>query len=251
MDGMFFVVLGTLLLLSPASPAIEMTPASPVQAPAPGDDAGLPPASSVSRDHWIKDSNDTRLLLGPTARSLKRGEAYIDDVSVFFPSIQVGLSDRVSIGAGTPVMLPPIDIRPGEAVWVTPKVQVFSGQKTQAAVGLVHTVVLGHHAGLAYGVATHGTSDAAVTLGLGLAYPNVEQQRPIALLGAEKRVGPRVKLITENYLGSFYGDAYLTAGVRYIHRRRTLDLSWTVIPGLTVYPLPLVRFSVQVSGPDR
>jgi len=251
MDGMFFVVLGTLLSLSPASPLVETTAARPLQAPAACEDATLLPASSVSRDHRFNDSNDTRLLLGPTARSLKRGEAYIDDVSLFFPSIQVGLSDRVSIGAGIPVMLPPIDIRPGEAVWITPKLQVFRGHKTQAAVGLVHTVVLGHHAGLAYGVATHGTSDAAVTLGLGLAYPNVERQRPIALLGAEKRVSPRIKLITENYLGSFYGDAYLSAGVRYIHRRRTLDLSWTVIPGLGVYPLPLVRFSVQVSGPDR
>ena len=254
MNGMFFVVLGTLLSLSPASPASpspEVTAATSLEAPGTSDETAPPSASSSSRDHWIRDSNDTRLLLGPTARSLKRGEAYIDDVSVFFPSIQVGLSDRVSIGAGTPVMLPPIDIRPGDAVWVTPKAQVFSGHKTQAAIGLVHTVVLGHHAGLAYGVTTYGTSDAAVTLGLGLAYPNVERQRPVALLGAEKRVSPRLKLITENYLGSFYGDAFLSAGMRYIHRRRTLDVSWSIVPGLTVYPLPLVRFSFQVSGPDR
>ena len=70
--------------------------------------------------HLHNDSSDTRFLLGPTARSLKRGEAYIDDVSLFFPSVQVGLSDRVSIGVGTPVALPTSDIHPGDAIWITP-----------------------------------------------------------------------------------------------------------------------------------
>jgi hypothetical protein len=251
MDGMFFIVFGTLLSLSPASPLIEMTPASSLQTPAPGDDAAPPPASSVSRDHWITDSNDTRLLLGPTARSLKRGEAYIDDVGLFFPSVQVGLSDRVSIGAGAPIVVPAIDIHPGDAFWITPKVQVFAGQKTQAALGVVHIAALGHHAGIAYGVATRGTSNAAVTLGLGLAYPHYQHRRPLVLVAGEKRVSPRVKLITENYFPGPGGDALLTGGVRVIRRHRTLDLSWYKFPGGPVYPVPVIRFSLQISGPDR
>jgi len=200
---------------------------------------------------WHNDSSDTRLLLGPTARSLKRGEAYIDDVGLFFPSVQVGLSDRVSIGAGTPVALPFTDVRPGDAIWITPKVQVLRREKTQAAVGLLHVAALGRHAGLAYGVATHGTPDGAVTLGLGLAYPGFERQRPVALVGAEKRVSPRVKLITENYVGVGGRETILSAGMRFIRRRRTLDLAWYMFPGLGVYPLPVVRFSFQISGPDR
>jgi hypothetical protein len=206
------------------------------------------PPASLPRDPWYDDSSDSRLLLGPTARSLKRGEAYVDDFSVFFPSVQVGLSDRVSIGAGTPLAVPQTDFRLGHAVWITPKVQVFTTQKTQAALGLVHAVGLGHHAGLAYAVATHGTSNTAVTLGLGLAYPQFERRRPIALVGAEKRVSSRVKLITENYVAGQYGDAFLSAGVRFIHRRQTLDLSWVKSPGSSVYPVPLIRFSFQVSG---
>ena len=247
MDSVLFVVLGTVLSVTTAS----LTSTSPERAPAP-----LPASSKIATgsgtiQHWTNDSSDTRLLVGPTARSLKRGEAYIDDVGLFFPSVQVGLSDRVSIGAGTPVALPFTDVRPGEAIWITPKVQVLTRQKTQAALGLVHVAALGHHAGLAYGVATHGTPDAAVTLGLGLAYPGFDRQRPAALVGAEKRVSPQVKLITENYVGIGHGETILSAGMRFIRRRCTLDLSWFMFPGMTPYPLPIIRFSFQVSGPDR
>jgi hypothetical protein len=189
--------------------------------------------------------------LGPTARSLKRGEAYVDDLSLFFPSLQVGLSDRVSIGAGTPLALPQTDFRFGNAAWITPKVQIFNGQKTQAALGLVHVAAAGHHVGLAYGVTTHGTSNAAVTLGLGLAYPQFEVRRPVALVGVEKRVSNRVKLITENYLAGQDGNVILSGGLRVVRRRRTLDLLWVKFPAMPLYPLPLVRFSFQVSGPDR
>lgn len=230
MDSITFVVLATLLSVPTTSNTVK----------------GSDPVSILHND-----SSDTRLLLGPTARSLKRGEAYIDDVSIFFPSVQVGLTDRVSIGAGTPVLLPIAEVHPGDAVWITPKVQVFAGKKTQAAVGLVHVTALGHHGGLAYGVATHGTSDAAITVGAGLAYPRSDGAHPLALVGAEKRVSPRVKLITENYLAAGSGVTMFSGGMRFIHRRRTLDLAWLLFPGMPLYPIPIARFSFQISGPDR
>jgi hypothetical protein len=154
----------------------------------------------------------------------------------------------VSIGVGAPVALPQPDLHP---VLITPKVQVFTRQKTQAALGLLHVAAERHQGGLAYGVATHGTPDGAVTLGLGIAYPHVQRQRPLALIGAEKRVSPRVKLITENYIGVGHGETILGGGMRFIHRRRTLDLAWFKFPGMPLYPIPIVRFSFQVSGPDR
>src|SRR4051794_40050121 len=58
------------------------------------------------------DSNATRLLLGPTARSLRRGEAYFDLFSLTIPFAQVGLADRFSVGIGAPVLIP--GVIPGE-----------------------------------------------------------------------------------------------------------------------------------------
>ena len=57
--------------------------------------------------------------------------------------------------------------------------------------------------GIAYGVMTHGAPDGAVTLGVGYTYrarPDAEGGAAIVMIGGERRVSPRVKLITENYL---------------------------------------------------
>lgn len=70
----------------------------------------------------------------------------------------------------------------------------------------------------------------------------------MALLGAEKRVSARTKLITENFIGS---QRVQPAGVRCISRRRALDLSWAVAPGVGVLPWPFIRLSYQLSGPGR
>ena len=73
----------------------------------------------------------------------------------------------------------------------------------------------------------------------------------VALLGAEKRVSPHLKLITENYVGVAHGETILTGGMRFIRRRRTVNLAWLKFPGAPLYPLPVVRFSFQISRPDR
>ena len=180
---------------------------------------------------------------------MRRSEVYIDDLSVFFPSVQVGVTDRVSIGAGTPLLLPQTDVQPGDAVWMTPKVQLFNSGRTQGAIGVVHVIGKGANGGLAYGVATHGTNDTAFTVGVGLAYPAGRGTHPVALVGAERRVSPRVKLLTENYITS--EGALLTGGIRLIRGKRTLDLAWFKFPGAPFYPIPLLRMTFQISGDDK
>ena len=180
-----------------------------------------PSSANEIRVPWHEDVGRTRLLIGPTARALERGEAYIDDLSLFFPSVQVGLTNRLSIGAGTPLLVPQADVHPGDVVWITPKMQVFGGRRTQGAVGLVHIVGKGANAGLAYGVATHGTTNTAFTVGAGIAYPTHSGAHAVVLVGAERRVSPRIKLLTENYQSA--GNAILTGGLRVVGRKRTLD----------------------------
>jgi hypothetical protein len=210
--------------------------------------SATPSSANEIRLPWREDVGRTRLLIGPTARALERGEVYIDDLSVFFPSVQVGLTNRVSIGAGTPLLIPQADVHPGEVVWITPKVQVFGGRRTQGAVGLMHVAGKGTNGGLAYGVATHGTTNTAFTVGAGFAYPT-HSAPAVALVGAERRVSPRVKLLTENYLSA--EGALFTGGVRVIGRKRTLDVAWFKFPGSAFYPIPLLRMTFQVSGCDR
>lgn len=214
----------------------EPDPAGDPASPLPEEEAGV----------WPADTNDTRLLLGPTARTLKSGETYLDDLSLFFPSVNVGLSNRVSLGVGTVFLLPTAELHPGEIAWFTPKLQVFSGRHTQASLGLVHLTGKGANLGIAYGVVTHGSPDGAFSVGFGTSYGlGKGGGSPVLMVGGERRVGRRLKLLSENYLAGmtplFFG------GVRRINRRSTLDLIWTKAGSFPVYPVPIIRFTVQMT----
>ena len=78
-----------------------------------------------------QDANPTRLFFGPTGRTLKQGESYFGVFEVFMPFVQVGVTDRLSLGGGTPLVFgagePPI--------WFTAKFRVFSTARTDVSVG--------------------------------------------------------------------------------------------------------------------
>jgi hypothetical protein len=206
------------------------------------------PASAVVDDVETAaprtDPNTTRLLLGPTARSLRRGEIYFDLFSLTIPFVQVGLTDRFSIGAGAPVLIP--GVVPGEVFFVTPKLQLFAGGKTAVAVGVLHIHDgPGNRTGIAYGIVTRGTPDAALTAGLGYGYwrsKSTNARTPVVLLGGEKRVSPSVKLITENYVTR--GGGLVAVGLRLIRDRVTWDLGLGAdLGGGVMVAWPVVRFS--------
>ena len=172
-----------------------------------------------------KDANRTRLLIGPTARALNPGEVYLDFSGfVGGPFVQAGLTDRVSIGAGTPVLIPGIEL--GQFFVLTPKVQVFRGMRTSAAVGAMHATARGEgSAGLGYVVVTRGTTDAAVTAGVGVSYASIDlgsNGTPVLLLGGEKRVTSAYKAIAEGQLTRNGG--LVSAGMRFGRRHKFFDL---------------------------
>ena len=198
-----------------------------------------PPDSSSGE--WPEDPNPTRLIIGPTARSLDRGKVYIDSFGISVPFVQIGITDRISIGAGTPLIIP--GVTPGEVFWLTPKAQIFRGDRTQASVGLLHIQVHGDASGIAYGVMTRGTADGAVTLGLGRTYHAGDHTgAALVLVGGEKRVSPRVKLLTENYLSA--GGGLVNGGIRLIRRNASVDLALgATFAGTEVFPVPVIRIA--------
>lgn len=216
-------------------PADETLGATAVGDPAPA-------SSPKSNPDWYPDPSPTRLIVGPTARSLERGKVYLDlNGFVGGPFLQVGITDRISIGAGTPVLIP--GIRPGEAFIVTPKVQLFKGSNTAAAVGLIYGSDSHGRAAIAYGVVTRGSDDASVTVGLAL--PPVwggegGSRAPIVMLGGEKRVTRTVKLISENFLASQGG--VVGGGVRFVGRHATFDVGVGVPLGSDLV-IPMFRLA--------
>jgi len=175
----------------------------------------------VSGELWREDPNPTRLFFAPTGRSLKKGEAYFGVYEVLLPFVQVGITDRISIGAGTPLIFPNFE----HPFWITPKVQVLQRRSTAVSAGVMHFFnVEDAGKGIAYGVVTQGSTDSAATLGLGYSYAVTDGEDAgwaVVMFGGEHRVSRRVKIVTENY--AFKGGGFVTGGLRFFGEKLSAD----------------------------
>lgn len=195
----------------------------------------------VEGAYWPADSNPTRLFFAPTGRTLKRGESYFGVYEFMMPFVQFGVTDRISVGAGTPLIFGGGGEHP---FWVTPKLQIVSAPRTQASIGVMHFMNVGDGSfGIAYGVVTQGSADSAASVGLGWAYERYDDGSGTAvlMLGGEHRVSRRTKIITENYL--FDGGGFASAGVRFLGERLSADLSMVVPLGIDEFvAFPMINF---------
>ena len=187
--------------------------------------ASLEPAKGriVRGEFQPADSNTTRLFFAPTGRTLRRGEAYVGVYEFMLPFAQVGLTDRISVGAGTPLIFGGGGEHP---FWVTPKVQVYQHGRFSEAVGILHFLNVGDgNFGIAYAVTTYGESDNALTGGLGYAYARYDEEHAgtaIGMIGGEHRLTRRIKLISENYL--WQSGGIVSIGVRFLGERLSADV---------------------------
>ena len=196
---------------------------------------------------WKADPNPTRLFFGPTGRSIKAGEAYAGVYEIFLPFVQVGITDRISIGGGTPLVYMGGARRP---FWITPKIQVLKTASTQAAIGAMHFLNLEDGSlGIAYGVVTQGSTDSAVSVGVGYGYERSGRSSngaAVVMLAGEHRVSGGIKLVTENYI--FKGGGIATAGARWFGERLSVDFGMVVPLGINEFvAFPIVNFVWQFS----
>jgi hypothetical protein len=195
----------------------------------------------IERGEFLRsDLHRTRLFFAPTARSLKQGEVSFGVFQFIAPFVQVGVTDRISVGGGTPLLFGFDDWdRP---FWFTPKVQVIDTRNAQGAVGLLHVFdISGDGAGIAYGVGTIGNSDNAFTGGAGMTYAG-DSRGWIVMGGAEGRVSRFMKLMTENYIWQ-NGDGILSGGVRFLGERLSADLALAVPVGVGEFvAFPVINF---------
>jgi len=187
----------------------------------------------VNGEFWADDVVDSKLFLGPTGRSLKRGEGYVAIDSLFLPVFQVGVTDRFSIGMGAPfygLM---------KTAWITPKFQAYNSEKTAVSTGVLHLFVPGFGVGgYGYVVATRGTPDATVTFGGGLVYGHGDDGGgafPMFTIGGDHRIGRRVKFVSENYI--FQGGVIVTVGSRIIGQTTSFEAG-AIIPLINEAAIP-------------
>lgn len=179
---------------------------------------------------WPEDPSRTRLFFAPTGRTLRDREAYFADAYVFLPSFQLGLTNKLSLGAGMSIF-PGIGL--GDQIYyLTPKLGVYASPRLNVSVGalVAGAAVLSDRSpfGIGYGVATFGGENANATLGGGVSYSRgvVASSSPLLLAGGMVRTSKSVALVSENYLLLGTGTSVLASGgVRFIGERLSVDLA--------------------------
>jgi hypothetical protein len=203
---------------------------------------GLVEGRIVDGEFRRADSNPTRLFFAPTGRSLKRGEAYLGVYQILLPFVQFGITDRISIGGGTPLLF---GLGSEHPFWVTPKVQVIDRPSTKVSLGVLHFLNVGDgNLGIAYGVVTQGHTDSALTFGLGYAYERSYGENSgaaVAMAGGEHRFRRSMKIVTENYF--FSEGGLVSVGVRWMGEHLSADLGLAAPLGVDeIFVFPIVNF---------
>jgi len=180
--------------------------------------------SFVEGEYRRVDPNNTRLLFAPTARSLKAGQGYFSVAQIFFPFLAVGVTDFASLAGG-------ISLLPGasnQLIYLAPKVTPLHLKNFDLAGGLLYINTTGGNGdgvGIVYGVGTYGSSDAALTAGLGWGFAQGElSNEPVVLIGGELRVSNSVKFITENWIPPSSDIVVVSFGIRFYRRKLSCRL---------------------------
>lgn len=201
--------------------------------------------------YWFDNPQATRYFWQPNGYGLKKGEAYYQNIWVFFNQVSVGVTDNFSIGAG----LMPLFLFAGASspAWLTPKISIpVAKDKVNLGAGALMGTVLGEPEtgfGIAYGVATFGSRDKNVSFGLGYGYSGGDwADTPTITLSAMIRTSERGYFITENYyIGSGGADIMLfSVGGRRMVKRIGIDFA-LIIPSETggeLFAFPILGLTV-------
>jgi hypothetical protein len=198
----------------------------------------------VSGEFQRADPTPTRLFFAPTGRQLKKGEAYFGVYDILMPTLQVGVTNRFSIGGGTPlIFFGDGDDGWERPFWVTPKLQLVDTGRVQVAAGVFHGMNLdGDAGGIAYAVATTGSQSASITGGAGMAYAGDGSRSFVLMLGGDRQIARSVKVITENYVWKG-GDGIISFGFRFFGEQLSADVGLaTPIGAEDFFLFPVVNF---------
>ena len=203
----------------------------------------------VNGEFWNEDPGGTRLFFAPTGRTLRKGESFIGSYLFVFSFVAGGLTDRFMIGAGAPVLL-------GEPqpFYIAPKVLIVDGPSAHISLGTLHALLGDDNFGIAYGVGTFGSTDRALSVGLGWLYTgfDLHSREPTFMFGGETRVSRRIKLMSENYILPDRVGQIFSGGIRVIGDRIAAEVAivgWFYDDGDSVFCCyPLVNFTYALGN---
>lgn len=182
---------------------------------------------------WFPHPNPSRMLFAPTGRTLSRGDKVIAVHELLFPSLTLGITDRVELGGGVS-LFPGLSARE-QLFYVMPRVAVVRRPTVNVAAGAL-VMHVSHYddfvddpqtdvptLGMLYGSGTIGGPDANLSAGLGWGFVGSElASTPVVTMSGEWRVASRMSFIGEAW--NIPSETTLFGvGLRFLSRNVSFD----------------------------
>lgn len=210
-------------------------------------------------EFWMPNPQSTRYFWAPNGYGLKKGEAYYQNIWVFYNQISWGITNNFSMSTG----MIPLFLFGGTAtpIWVVPKFSFpVKEDNLNIGTGAFLGTVLGDQSGLfglLFGTVTAGSRDKNISFGIAQGFSTDGWlDIPIFNFSAMARTGPRGYFVSENYLITADGEfgAVISAGGRSIIRNVGLDYSiWIpIFPDMgTFIAAPFLGITVPLGKSNR
>lgn len=184
-----------------------------------------PKIEYVDGEYYIKDPNDARLFLAPTARPIRKNSGFLSDVELLFPMAGFGIENYVSFVGGISI----IPFSESQLVYINAKVTPIRSKYMDLAVGYFYiNATSSSTKGLSVGYAggTFGSKRASITLGCGVTFQKEISQTPMFILGGEVRASNNIKFIMENWIFTYKEAPILSfGGVRFFGSKIAADFA--------------------------
>lgn len=206
----------------------------------------------VGQKIFRPDPNKSRYLFAPSAFAIESGKGYCRDFCLFFPSINYGITNNISLQAGV-IWFPGMPIA-DTPIFAAAKITLLQRDKLALAGGIEYFRIplfdQGFGMGFFFGTATVGDRFNHGSVSLGWGY--VEEkgnwhvaEKPIIVLAGNKRMTDNLALITENWiLPQAELDAIpLSLAVRFFGKKIAVDLGGIFVLKSEGAPTPILDFT--------
>jgi hypothetical protein len=214
----------------------------------------VPESTFKGGQYWFPNPNRTRLYFSQTGRLLRKGEGYFSDWYLFFPGVNYGLTDNITVGGGFSIF-PGLNIPDEQFLYLMPKIGLSVSEKADFAVsGLLvfipnfdedDTDAQPDVVGTVFGLGTFGSDDHNITFGLGFGFADEDfSDKPTIIIGGETRVARRMSLVGEGWLLPGIDEPLVAYGTRFFGEGISVDLAFlTIIGSDGIFPgIPYLGF---------